>query len=87
MANASKVDEAGEQEEKDKKVAGCPRGWISSCVLCPQCLHCRQLPETGQGLAGPRLVIPVWSRSIPSQAPLSECLSDTDRAEGKAYAV
>lgn len=35
MANAVKVDEAGEQEEKDKKAAGCPRGRISSYVPCP----------------------------------------------------
>lgn len=59
MANASKVVEEGEREEKDKKVTGCPGGWISSCVPGPQCLHRRQLLETGQGLAGPRLVIPV----------------------------
>jgi len=46
-----------------------------------------QLLEAGRGLAGPRLAIPVWSPSIPSQAPLSECITDTERAEGKACAV
>lgn len=70
-------------------MAACPGGWVSSCVPCPWCLHHQQLPEIGQGLAGPKLAIPVWSGPISSQAPLSECLTDTEWAEkeGMVYAV